>query len=309
MSIKEKLLGTALDLTKNENIQNKTANLLGMLFPYVGIRKEAVSCYISEIEKSDLSPESKAFAIYNTKKTFKKFRNQQDIAQIAIENAKEGTDFSNNSKVDEEWLDRFMDSAGCVSNEDIKLIWGKILSKEYEKPGSTPFNMIRILSEITPKYAEAFKNICSMNRMMIVVDDNCNILQSRNDVVIPFKNNNQFLVKFGINFSSLNELETLGLLKFRPNQTYVDLNVPKGHILTYVNDYYGEFEKTMDSVPVGNVILTSAGQYLFDIVTKEKLNGFEEEERKYMLERNIKYKTETNFVVTFDGSLYRITKK
>jgi hypothetical protein len=92
----------------------------------------------------------------------KKIKNQKAVAEIAMENAKPGTDFSENSGVSEEWLDRFMDSAGFVGTEEIQWIWGKILANEFERPGSTPPNMIRILSEITPGLASAFRYICSM---------------------------------------------------------------------------------------------------------------------------------------------------
>lgn len=105
-----------------------------------------------------------------------------------------------------------MESASHVSNEDIKLIWGKILAKEYEEPGSTPFNMTRILSEITPRYAEVFKNICSMRRLTVVVDDVGKEIVSRYDVVVPFEKNSDYFERIGIDFNNLCELETLGLI-------------------------------------------------------------------------------------------------
>ncbi|MDE7251596.1 MAG: hypothetical protein K2O32_01435 [Acetatifactor sp.] len=43
---RKKLGETALDLAKNENVQNKAADLLGMLLPYVAIKKKAVDLYI-----------------------------------------------------------------------------------------------------------------------------------------------------------------------------------------------------------------------------------------------------------------------
>lgn len=41
-----------------------------------------------------------------------------------------------------------MDSAGFVSSEEIQWIWGKILANEFEKPGSTPPNMIRYCQKL-----------------------------------------------------------------------------------------------------------------------------------------------------------------
>lgn len=77
MNIGEKLGETALELAKNENVQNKTAELMGMLFPYAGLTKKAVEMYISEIEKANISPEAKMIAILNAKKNLKKMRNQK----------------------------------------------------------------------------------------------------------------------------------------------------------------------------------------------------------------------------------------
>lgn len=170
MGLEEKLGETALDLVKNENVQNKVADLFGMLFPYAGIKKKAVDMYIEEIENSDLSTEAKMISLLNAKKTLKKIKNQKNIAEIAKENAKEGTDFSEKSGVSEEWFDRFMESASYVSSEEMQLVWGKILANEFEQPGCTPRNMTRILSEFTQDYAKAFRTLCSMRVLLISVN-------------------------------------------------------------------------------------------------------------------------------------------
>ena len=54
---------TAVDLVKNENVLNKTVGGMGMLFPYAGLKQKAVNMYIEEIEKSDMTPEAKVFAV------------------------------------------------------------------------------------------------------------------------------------------------------------------------------------------------------------------------------------------------------
>ena len=74
MSIGKAVGETVLDLAKNENVLNKTADIMGMLFPYAGLTKKAVDMYISEIEKSDMSIDTKMFLVMNTKKTFKKIK-------------------------------------------------------------------------------------------------------------------------------------------------------------------------------------------------------------------------------------------
>lgn len=96
---------TAVDLVKNENVLNKSVGVMGMLFPFAGLKQKAVEMYVEDIEKSDLPADTKVFMVLNTKKTFKKIKNQKAIAEIAMENAKQGTDFSEDSGVSEEWLE------------------------------------------------------------------------------------------------------------------------------------------------------------------------------------------------------------
>ena len=50
-------------------------------------------------------------AVLNAKQTIKKLKNQSKIAEIAVANAPEGTDFSEHSGISEEWFDRFMISS------------------------------------------------------------------------------------------------------------------------------------------------------------------------------------------------------
>ena len=58
---------------------NKFANIIRGLFPFWGLKRTAVDTYIREIEKSNMSPEAKMFAIANTKKTYREIKNQSAI--------------------------------------------------------------------------------------------------------------------------------------------------------------------------------------------------------------------------------------
>ena len=212
---------TAVDLMKNENVLNKSVGMMGMLFPFAGLKQKAVETYVEDIEKSDLPAETKVFMILNTKKTFKKIKNQKTIAEIAMENAKQGTDFSEASGVSEEWLERFMDSAGFVSSEEIQWIWGKILANEFERPGSTPPNMIRILSEITPELASAFRYICSMRIWILPLNENGDIQGEFQELFVPYNKNDEKFRECGVSFNVLNELETLGVIRFESLAGYI----------------------------------------------------------------------------------------
>lgn len=253
---------------------NKLADAIGGIFPFWGLKKKAVSTYISEIENSNLPPEAKMMAIANAKKTYKQMKNQASIAQIAQEAASAGTNFSATSGVDDEWLERFMDSAKFVSDEQVQLLWGNILAKEFEQPGSTPPSVIRILSEITPRYAKAFQVICSLSVYIAPVDMTGRIMPLEPHIIVPF--DYSYLNQYGINFSVLNELQMLGLVQFDPSIGYaIEYNVktqPKLHLI------YGKKVATVlkyenKQFPTGSLILTQAGMSIARFSEVEIIEG------------------------------------
>lgn len=301
---------TALDLTKNENFQNKAADLLGMLFPYVGIKKKAVDLYIEEIKNSDLSTETKMFLLLNAKKTLKRLKNQKNIAKIAKENAKEGTNFSEKSGVSEEWFDRFMESASFVSSEELQLIWGKILANEFEEPGTTPPNMIRVLSEITPVLAKAFRKICSMRIYIFSLLENEKIETTFQKIFVPYNGHEEMFYEIGISFDTLNELEALGVIKVSTIGGYVLRNTNNAKILLCIGDklkVVNEYQKS--EIPIGNVLLTSAGEALQRITEVEEIPNYYEMIQEYLLENSVKLADEHDFQVIVEKDAMRISKK
>lgn len=292
---------TAVDLVKSENIQNKTADILGLLFPYAGIEKRALEMYVSDIEKSDMPSESKLIAVLNAKNTIKKLKNQKGVAEKAVANAKEGTVFDTSSGVKQEWFERFMESAGFVSDEQVQMMWGKILAKEFEMPGSTPFNMIRILTEITPKYAHAFQTICSMKRLLVTLDSNGNVSSYRDNIVVPYNGNEDKMREIGLTFDILNEIETLGLIKFNSLGGFVALKMPESGILTYIKGTTKEISKhNKDEIPIGNVMLTDAGECLRRITQPIEIPDYEAIEKDFMIQNGVIYKDSTEYRIFKD---------
>ena len=295
-----------VSLVTNENIQKAVSSIFGMLFPYAGIKKLAVDMYVDEIKKSNLHLEIKEGLLLNAKDFIKKIKNRKDIADKALAFAKEGTNFGESSGVSEEWLERFMDSAGFVSEEELQLIWAKVLSKEFEKPGSTPPSVIRILSEITPKYAQAFQKICSMRRTLVVVDSNGDAFIEKDDIMIPYDDNNKIqLASMGLSFETLHELDTIGLIKFQSSGVF-RYGLPETGIFTYINGVTKEIaEYRKDDFPAGSALLTSAGKCLEKIIQPEVIPNYESMEKQYMLGKCVTFKEspEYNISENDDGTI------
>ena len=297
-----------LDKTEvSKEIVDKSSSFLGMLFPYVGIKKKAVDMYIDDIKNSNLPEETKVFMVLNTKKNFKRIKNQKSIAKIAIQNAKESIDFSEQSGVDEEWLDRFMESAGFVSSKEIQLIWGKILANKFEKPNSIPPNMIRVLSEITPELAKAFRCICSMYIRFYHIDEKGNIEKIVTDIVVPYneKNSKKFS-KMGLGFHVLNELDTLGLIKFTAVGDYETNEVNNQKILVLIDNNLEMIEKHKNGkLTLGCVMLTSVGKALKAITDPVEIEDYYEMVIDYMKEKNIVFAENHNYKIDINGNVVK----
>ena len=296
----DKVIGTVEKAVDSEN----TAKMCGMLFPYVALKKRAVDMYVEEIEKSNLSMEAKIYCLSNAKKMFKRMKNQYEIAEIAINNAVPETDFSENSKVNEEWLDRFMDSAKFVSREDVQIIWGKILAREFENPGETPPNMIRILAEITPELALTFKKVCSMTVFLSKIMNIEETSEALKTVFVPYNKNREYLSEQGIQFSQLKELETLGLLRFETVAGYV-LTFSENNVLMLINDQLKIVSgyKT-NQFPIGNIMLTEAGKVLSEVIPTEKMPGYYDMIAKYFEFYDLKIEDQSQYKVELsDGDI------
>ena len=257
---------------------DKIANVLGSAFPFWGLRKRAVEAYVSAIEKSNLDPATKMLQIANTKKTFREMQNQMAIAEVAQRVAKEGTDFSMNSSVDDEWLSRYMDAGKHVSDEKLQFIWGNILAGEFENPGNTPPSVIRILSEITTKYAEVFAYLCSLQVIIFLSDASGKPHYANTRFLISTTDCSEYLASLGINFQTLSELDKLGLIQFDVMAGFIDkYDIDKYPIIhIYANQKVITCTKYHNKAfPIGEVLLTDAGQSISRFVDKKALDGFE----------------------------------
>lgn len=301
MGIGEVATNTAIDLVKNENVQNKAASLLGMLFPYAGLEKRALDVYLSDIEKSNLSCETKLIATLGAKATIKKLKNQKSVADYAISNIKESTVLGTHSGVNQDWLDRFMDSAGYVSEEQTQQIWGKVLAKEFDAPGSTPHNMVRILSEITSTHAEAFQKICSMQRVTIFLATDGSANGSRRDIVVPYDGHETEMLALGLSFSLFHELETLGLIKFNSLSGFAATEIPEKDVITYVDGMTQEIlSHSDDRLSTGNVMLTEAGRCLCNIIQTTTIPNYVSMEKDYMISHGVVFKEESDYIIRED---------
>lgn len=282
---------------------NKIANAIGGAFPYWGLKRRAIDNYVRDIENSDLAPETKMIAIASAKKTYKHYKNQIEILKIAQESLGDKTGTSC-EEIDDEWVDRFMDSAKFVSNETLQLLWGNVLAKEIEEPNSNPPSMIRILSEITPKYAKVFQTLCHLIVHLFATNDEGEVEYVGPQLVLPKKYS--YLNSYNVDFLSLNELQLLGLIQFANTSEYVLRIDVKNLHLVYGDNFFTIESYPQKAFPIGCVRLTDAGRALAEFNLGKTIDGHFEKVKLHMKEKNVIIAKEPGIQIV-DGKIYATT--
>lgn len=243
------------------NFTNKLSDAVGWIANRETPNKLAMNTYIKEIQESEMDPLVKAALISNARKTIKEYCNQNDIFKIAIQSINKD---ANPQNIDDDWLARFMDKAKVVSSKEFQWIWGEILARECNIPGSIPSILLYSLEKMDKEDAETFATLC---RMSVKVE------QENNPIIVRSKLKQY--EEFGITLDRLVNLSAIGLIE-------IDFNiVSNGYSLEFEKipsriQYYGQEYKVLNTkeIPIGNVIFTKAGQALSQSIEVDKIESF-----------------------------------
>lgn len=266
---------------------DKIACALGAAFPFWGMKKRAVEVYIKAIESGNYTPDEKYLLIAGAKKHCKELENQMAIAEIAQTQAKDGTDFSMNSTVSDDFISRLLEAGKFVSDKDAQLLWGSILAGEFEEPGSTPPGTIRVLSELTQEYAIIFSNLCSL-LVDLLLDTGTDIILESDCCLIDTQTDSPYLKDLGLTFEMLQEFEQLGLLNFNTTAGFNNVlsvkDYPKIHVV-YGGNVLSITKYPDQKFPCGHIYLTKAGRCISRFTKRKIIPEHLDAIRTYM-ERN-----------------------
>lgn len=125
---------------------------------------------------------------------------QQNIEAV-VDNAYselEGQTPIDNTKPDDDWLLRFFSSVEDISNDEMQMLWGRLLAGEITKPHSYSMRTLGTLKNLTSTEAVDFGRACRIS------------IKSANDRVII--NNETTLKAHGLSYSDMLNLQDYGLL-------------------------------------------------------------------------------------------------
>jgi len=83
----------------------------------------------------------------------KRQQNIESVTSIAAEQLSSDNEVSS-SPVDPDWSARLFGYIGDISNEEMQMIWGKILADEIKKPGSYSFRTLEVVKSLNKQEAE-----------------------------------------------------------------------------------------------------------------------------------------------------------
>lgn len=84
------------------------------------------------------------------------------VAQLAdeIDYGQENQREENGNPFDFDWLMRFYDAVGNISNEELQQLWGRVLAGKINKPKSCSLRTLDIVRNLSAEEARAFNSIC-----------------------------------------------------------------------------------------------------------------------------------------------------
>lgn len=263
--------GSLIDLSNlskpADTLVKKVSNAVGGLFAPYQVRRmakaEAEAEVIkaqSEIEVTDLHRR----AVHRwIEEEAQRQNNMEEITAKALPQLDETA--TPNSVVND-WIVNFFDKSRIVSDNTMQDLWSRVLAGEANTPGTYSKRTVNFLSDLDKTDAELFAKLCGFGWMI------------GNVVPLVFDHEAEIYNKHRVIFSSLNHLESIGLIQFNSITGFVRRKLPG--ILTV--HYYGDpltLEIPKDAgneLKTGMVLLTKIGQELAPICGSKSVEGFRE---------------------------------
>ncbi len=188
----------------------------------------------------------------------KELRRQENIESITAKALNALPNEVSNNPVEADWIYRFFEACEDVSNDEMQVLWGKLLAGEVSKPGSFSTRTIRIVRDLSRVEANSFSSLCGFLWDFI----------PNQSYPVVLEIDSLLMKNQGLNFSKLLDLASLGLLEVQTSSsTEFSLNDVKGSLL---GSYFGKQYFVVPllgqtSLTLGKVMLTSVGRELAPI--------------------------------------------
>ena len=187
----------------------------------------------------------------------RKQRNIDNVAQSAAQELKEEPNVSN-EPVSEDWSTRFFNIVEDVSDEEMQILWSRILAGEVKKPKSYSLRTLEFLKNLSKDEAMNFVKVAELA-----------IFASDKNLVFNPDSGKMLEEKFKISFRDILELKELGLINMDTNLS-LNFEAPtkdENIILQYHNKgILFERKKDAGEMNLRCLVFTSIGMQLLPLI-------------------------------------------
>jgi len=260
------------DLTKPAVVLiEKVSDAIGVLFEPRQIRRIATAKADAEKIKVLAKVETSALEQRALKRFVQeegnKQKNMEDITAQAISQLEIG---ARPEAIEKDWIVNFYDKCRLISDQEMQVLWAKILSNEANNPGSYSKRTVNLLTILEKTDAELFRELCRF----------CWGLDDGGKIPVIFDYENKIYSNKCIHFETLKHLEDIGLINFDDDpigeSSYTRNDIPKIIAMSYQGRKLKLiFSKQKDNVlPHGKVMFTNIGDELSGICDSKAIHGF-----------------------------------
>lgn len=193
-------------------------------------------------------------------------KNMEDTTSKALPYLNEE---ANPYAMDDDWIANFFHKCRLVSDSRMQSLWSRILAGEANAPGAYSRRTVNFVSELDKKDADLFTELCGFGWII------------ENFVPLIFDTQAEIYNKPGINFETLDHLDSIGLIHFR-DIGGLTWDFSPDSAVRHAVFYYGtslclEIPKYDNNrIETGMVYLTTMGQELAPICGSKPVEGFYE---------------------------------
>lgn len=184
--------------------------------------------------------------------------NIESVLGKAYEELKDAEDCSSET-VNDDWTLKFFKKIEEISDNDMQLLWAKILAGEIKKPKSFSLRTLEVVSNLSSDDAKLFLKILPI------------IIQLKRQAHILRKE--KFLESYGIKLEDILRLEDSGLIKSNNLNSSLELDINSKQILCFDNDnilLVANHTAQKKEYNVGIYFITRAGVELYNVLKRSR---------------------------------------
>jgi Protein of unknown function (DUF2806) len=259
------------DLTKPATVLvEKISDAIGGIFRPHQIRRvadaEAYSEKVKAVSQLEITDLQRRAMQRLFKEEARKQANMESITARALPQLEPD---SRPQDVNDDWIANLFEQCRIVSDEEMQILWSKVLAGEANSPGSFSKRTVNFLGSLDKPDAEMFSTLC---RFAWTIDGLLDplIFMTSNSI------DTELYTEHGLSYTLLHHFDHIGLLRFEQLATFQTKALPDATSVSYYDNIImieiGGY--TNNRIATGNVSLSRIGRELASICGAQPISGF-----------------------------------